>query len=63
MKWFLQGKAGFQSPELVREKRKAIVIFILFYFGFQYVAKKIGGWLEICPSSRVYSQIWLNILR
>ncbi len=31
-------------------------------FDVQYVANNIGGWLKICVSYLVYSQIWLNLL-
>jgi hypothetical protein len=32
----------------------------IFIFGFQYVAKNIEGWLNICTSYVIYNQIWLN---
>ncbi len=30
-------------------------------FGFHCVAKNIEGWIEICTSYLIYSQIWLNL--
>jgi hypothetical protein len=46
------------KSEIINDKIHQISI-----FGFRCVAMNTKGWLKICASYMVYTQIWLNLFK